>query len=105
MRDSLAVRLGGLAANLARIKSFAGNEANGPLVASLIDESKFFIEWAAPEAAPEIAAELIEMQIQMARWQLIWDHIWIDPMRRNEVAQQSKKWSEQVLIHSGLLSV
>ena len=48
--DSLPVRLGGLAANLSRIKSFASHDANRDAVESLIGESKYFIEWAAAEA-------------------------------------------------------
>lgn len=48
MKDELPVRLGGLAANLSRIKSFSANENSREAVASLIDESKMFIEWTAP---------------------------------------------------------
>jgi len=40
MKDELPVRLGGLAANLSRIKSFSTNENSRETVASLIDESK-----------------------------------------------------------------
>ena len=49
LRDDLPVRLGGLAANLSRIKSFSANEASHAVVESLIDESKMFIEWTAAQ--------------------------------------------------------
>ena len=63
LRDDISVRLGGLAANLSRIKSFANNENNKALVESLIDESKHFIEWTAHETEIEIAAKLVELQV------------------------------------------
>jgi hypothetical protein len=69
LRDSLPVRLGGLAANLRRIKSFSALEANRTAVESMLDESKYFIEWTAAEAEVQTASELVELQVQMARWQ------------------------------------
>jgi hypothetical protein len=104
LRDSLAVRLGGLAANLRRIRSFAGRDENREAVEGLIDESKFFIEWTASEAAVDTAAELVQLQIQLARWQCQWGKIWSDTARRKQIAEQSLIWSERVLSLSGLLS-
>jgi hypothetical protein len=78
LRDNVSVRLGGLAANLRRIKSFAGHDANLAVVESLLEESKFFIEWTAREADIDTAAELVEFQIQLARWQHYWPTLWTD---------------------------
>jgi len=103
MRDSLPVRLGGLAATLSRIKSFSANEASRETVASLIDESKMFIEWTAAQAEIEIAAKLVELQVQLALWQLQWQSIWADSAKRAKIAEQSGMWSKQVLEMSGLL--
>lgn len=103
LRDSLPVRLGGLAANLSRIKSFSSQEANRAAVESLIEESKFFIEWAAGEAEIETAAQLVELQVQLARWQCRWGILWFDPAQRSQLAEQSRVWSERVLDLSGLL--
>ena len=103
LRDNLPVRLGGLAANLSRIKSFASHDANREAVESLLDESKYFIEWTAPEAEIETAATLVELQIQLARWQRRWASIWDDPVQRRQVAEQSSAWSKRVLEFSGLL--
>lgn len=103
LRDALPVRLGGLAANLSRIKSFAAHEANREAVESLLDESKFFIEWTALEVEIDIAAELVELQIQLARWQQCWPNIWNDLARRHQVAEQSSVWSKRILELSGLL--
>ena len=103
LRDNVPVRLGGLAANLRRIYSFAGHDANSSSVAGLLDESKFFIEWTARETSMETAAELVELQVLIACWQREWVRIWSDPARRREVAEGARVWSDRVLNLSGLL--
>jgi len=103
LRDDLPVRLGGLAANLSRIKSFSANEASREVVESLIDESKMFIEWTAAQAEINTAEKLVELQIQLALWQLQWLKIWPDKLKRAQVAEQSSAWSKHVLELSGLL--
>jgi len=102
MKDDLSVRLGGLAANLSRIKSFAGNEANQSLVESLIDESKHFIEWTAREAEIDTAAQLVEIQVELARWQFQME-FWSNPDHRKQISEKSNIWSKQVLASSGLI--
>jgi len=103
LQDDVPTRLGGLAANLSRIKSFSSHDANCELVASLLDESKFFIEWTAAETEIEIAAELVELQIQLACWRQNWTELWADVVQRREIAEQSRRWSGRVLAMSGLL--
>ena len=103
MRDDLSVRLGGLAANLSRIKSFSGNESNRNVVESLIEESKYFIEWTAPEAEIETAAQLVELQLELVRWQFKIAQFWPDPNHRKQLSENSNIWSEQVLASSGLI--
>ena len=103
MRDELPVRLGGLAANLSRIKSFSANENSHETVASLIDESKMFIEWTAAQAEINTAALMVDVQVQLALWQIRWDRVWGDPAERKQMAEQSGIWSKQILEMSGLL--
>lgn len=103
LRDPLAVQLGNLASNLARIDNFSKYPEFCDSVKLLIEESKFFIEWAGPQAAYEQQVELVELQIQLARWQLTWSEIWPDPVRRGAVATQSRRWSDRVIELSGLL--
>jgi hypothetical protein len=103
LRDSLSIRLGGLAANLIRIKSFSDHPDHRDVIENLLDESKFFIEWAAPEAGIDLQADLVALQLQLACWQRSWQEIWADPLRRAAVAEQSQTWSERVLKRSGLL--
>ena len=103
LRDDLSVRLGGLAANLSRIKSFTSNENNKSVVESLIDESKHFIEWTAHETEVETAAKLVELQIQLALWQIQLDNLWQDANQRKKISEVSNLWSQEVLMASGLL--
>jgi len=105
LRDSLPVRLGGLAVNLSRIKSFAVQDASRDAVESMLDESKHFIEWTAAEADVQTAAQLVELQVQLARWQLTWTNIWNEPLQRRQLVEQSAMWSKRVLELSGLLNV
>ncbi len=103
MIDSLPIRLGGLAANLARISSTVKNSANVEVVKSLIEESKYFIEWTAIEAEPETAAQLVLMQIKLAVLQLNLDKNWNEEEKRLQIGRQAKDWSQSVLQNSGLI--
>jgi hypothetical protein len=104
LRDELPVRLGGLAANLSRIKSFINNENNQALVESLIDESKHFIEWTASEAEIDTAAKLVELQVELALWHFKLDKAWLDTNQRKQISEKSNHWSHEILMVSGLLS-
>jgi hypothetical protein len=103
LRDTIPVRLGGLAANLRRIKSFTAQETSRDIVASLFEESKFFIEWTAREILIDTAAQLVELQVKLARRQYNWPQIWSNPSRRQQVADQALAWLERVLGLSGLI--
>ncbi len=102
LRDDVPIRLGGLAANLSRIASFAASDAGCDAVASLIDESKLFVEWTAAETEIDMAAELVQLQIQLADWQRSWEQTWADLYRRRQVADEAGAWSRRVLAMSGL---
>lgn len=104
LQDDLSKRLGNLAVNLARIESLSNNSVNGDLVKSLVEESKFFIEWVATDIDLDKAADLIEFQIQLAKWQLTWAEVWANPTERMNVAKQAHNWSESLLDISGLIS-
>lgn len=104
MRDPLPIRLGGLAANLARMRSFSMNESNRAAVVDLFDESKFFIEWTAIEADTDIRVRLAELQRVLARWQLSMESSWRNESFREELAVASASWSKSVLKDSGLVA-
>jgi hypothetical protein len=103
LQDSIPVRLGNLAANLSRIKSFTRHDESQEAVGSLIDESRFFIEWTAAETEIDTAAELVELQVQLSRWRRDLDRVWSDSTARQNVAEASSRWSNRILELSGLL--
>lgn len=102
-RDSISVRLGGIAANLARVESFSASAELSAAVERLIDESKYFIEWVAPDAPPDTQLYLIGVQRSLAQWQRDWHQLWNDPVRRLHLKTQAAAWAEELLNLSGLL--
>jgi hypothetical protein len=104
MRDPLSIRLGGLAADLARIASSARREGGATTVDLMIEESRWFIEWTAAEAEPEVAVKLVDIQRMLGLWQRAWPEAQKQKTQRTLLAVQAKKWSDQVLDYSGLLN-
>jgi hypothetical protein len=104
VREGVPVRLGALAANLGRIRAFAALGGRDDVVASLIHESKYFIEWTAAAMEVSAAAELISLQVELAVWERTWPRIREDPSLRKELAEKAEDWSQRVLNLSGLLS-
>ena len=100
LRDPLPIRLGNLASDLARIASCSENPKNHEVVMSVLEESKYFAEWAAAEAPPETQAILAEVQLQLALWHRRWLQGHPEPLMQHEV----RRWSDQLLEHSGLLT-
>jgi hypothetical protein len=98
LRDPVPVRLGGLAADLARIASFAENPKNRAAVASLFEEGKHFAEWAAPDAPIETQAILADVQV----WLALWQRRWLAGRRDREMRDEAKQWSDRLLELSGL---
>jgi len=103
MRDSEPIRLGGLAANLARIKSFSENDDNATVVFHLLEESKYYIEWAGHEMDVNSAVQLVDLQRKISGWQLRFDTVWADKTKRKMLAKASARWSSEILRSSGLL--
>jgi len=103
LRDSLKVRLGGLAANLARVESFSDRDEHREIVYELIEESKYFIEWSTPEVPLPFQAELVEYQVALALWQLQWQEIWGNPEKRKMIMHEVGEWAHRILKESGLL--
>lgn len=98
----LPTRLGNLAADLARIGSVARIPI-ADVVQSLLEESKAFIEWSAPECPPEDAACLVDIQLRLAYWSYRWHQAQNNPVECKKLAEQAQTWSDQVLAMSGLL--
>ncbi|MBN1620252.1 hypothetical protein JW890_05980 [candidate division WOR-3 bacterium] len=103
LKDPINVRLGGLASNLSRIKSFISQDDNYEAVKSILEESKFFIEWTAQEINSESAAVLIQYQIQLALWQQNLKKLWSIQDERRKIASEAYFMSQKILKMSGLL--
>jgi hypothetical protein len=102
MRDSLPVRLGGLAADLARVGSTAINPANARVVEGLLEEARRFVEWTAAETEPAVARQLVDLQVSLTLWLPAWLNNQTLPAHRALLAHQARNWSDQVLALSGL---
>lgn len=103
LRDGVPTRLGGLAANLARIGSFSRRVENGDVVLRLVRESERFIEWTESDTLGETLRELGELRKTLADWRTQWSAIWADDVRRAAIGEQATEWSARVLALSGLL--
>jgi len=103
LRDPLPVRLGGLAATLARISSSARHADDPAIVAHHLDEARYMIEWTAADAEPEIAAELVQTQRLITLWKKAWENASQDVHQRTLLSVQAKEWADKTLDVSGLL--
>lgn len=102
LRDPIPTRIGGLAANLARVASFSKHNDNQQAVNATILESKWFIEWTAIDLEIEQAAELIRLQSQLSRWELQSPNGWNDLNWRQQLVEESRQWAERLMKMSGL---
>ena len=100
LQDPLPRRLGSLAADLARIASFAKDPRDREVVASLLEEGKWFAEWMAPDAPLETQVVLADIQLALAVWERRWRSGTPDHMMRTE----ARRKSDELLALSGLLS-
>lgn len=95
LKNNLSIRLGCIASDLARLKSFSQMPNNQKAIKDLIEESKFFIEWTAPNASSNIQEELVKLQIELSLLNY--------SLRREEITNLANKWSKKILELSGLL--
>lgn len=102
--DSPNIRLGGIAANLARIYSFTTKLNHKDGVEGLLNESKYFIEWTAKETDLETQIYLLELQRQLIAWQFHFSEIWNDESKKQKMANKAKEYSDRILTMSGLLN-
>jgi hypothetical protein len=105
LRDPLPIRLGGLAANLARIASLARHDISNAAIEAMFEESLYFVEWTAADAEPEVAAELVDIQLMIGLWRRVWPEVQANKAQRTLLSVQAKKWADHVLDYSGLLDV
>lgn len=98
LKETFDRRLGHLASDLARISSFS--EKNIDVIKDLIEESKFFIEWTAPDATFDVQVMLCEIQLGLA----IWQRRLLQVREIKELRSAANRWSDRLLLASGLLA-
>ena len=102
LRDPLPVRLGGLAADLARIGSASVNPANSRAVRVLLEQARRFIEWTAGELDAEAGGELADLQLALTLWLHAWEEAQVHPVQRALLGHEANCWADRVLALSGL---
>ncbi len=105
LKEPFNRRLGHLASDLARISSFSENSMNKAAIEDMLEESKFFIEWTAPDASLQVQAFFSEIQPKLALWQYRLQQQRKSSLKMEELKTTSKSWSRQLLEISGLLAV
>lgn len=103
LKDPVPRRLGALAADLARVASSALRDESGESVLLMLEESQAFIDWTGAETEPDVASELADMQVQLALWRRSWGAARESRSLRALLSLQARRWSEQVLLQSGML--
>jgi hypothetical protein len=87
-----------------RIASVAKHSGNRQVVDHLLEESKFFIEWTAPDTSLEKQTALVELQVRLAVWHHRWPRDFFDQTKGAHLGREARIWAEQVLGMSGLLT-
>lgn len=100
MSDEADFRLGGIAANLARVASFASNPANRQAILDMLEESKWFIEWTAPSEKPERAARLAEIQLALT---VMGSRLNRGVVDLTDISESAARMSDEIMDMSGLL--
>jgi len=104
MKEPFKRRLGHLASDIARIYSFLDNPANFDTLKDVIEESKYFIEWAAPDAPSNVQALFSSIQSKLALCHLHILNNRKDPAELEDLKASAKDWSQRLLEMSGLLA-
>ena len=103
LKDSSSRQLANIAADLARIQSFLGKEAGEDVLAGLIEESRFFAEWAAPAAGAQERLLLRRMMRSLTRWRKLLPLLLQQAAACRALAGEAGTWSKRMLAVAGLL--
>lgn len=103
LADAVPLRIGAIAANLARLATFSRRPCNGAAVDSVIQESRFFIDWTARDVTEDLLEDLATCQRMLTRWHRSFATLWCDNERRSELSQTAREWSDRLIQRSGLL--
>jgi len=102
IKDSIPVRLAGLAADMERIATLAGTTGEPSNVLRWLEEAQRFIEWTAAELEPDTAAELVNLQVILSAWRSAWKTAIPESTFRSILAVEAHHWSERILTLAGM---
>ncbi len=103
LKEETPMRLGHLASDLSRVASLLEMQVKGGTIKGVLEEAKFFAEWAAKEAPLETQIFLAEIQGFLARNEISWEASLGDAYWRKDVATQSRTWAEELLNKAGFV--
>ncbi len=103
LSDRLDMQVGGIAANLARIRSFSSNPDHREIVRGLIEETEMFIQHTAVPRDSDLALELSRLGERVRSWTIRLSHPPSSPDDLTGVAEEAGVWSQRLLVSSGLL--
>jgi hypothetical protein len=103
LQDRFAIQLGNIAANMGRIDSYMTDPISEEIIISVLDETKHFVSWAILNATLQEQLELAVLQQRLIQWQLTLPDLWQDSHQRLATGREARRWSDQLLIMSGLL--
>ena len=105
LKESPEMRLGHLASDLARIASFMEMQIRVEAVKDVMEESKFFAEWAARDVKPEVQIFLAEIQSFIAKKELELDSLSNNQKWKKEVSEYVRACSDGLLKKAGFIDV
>ena len=102
MRHSTERKLGNVAVNLNRIAAYADKPDGNEQALYFIQETKYLVDWTAPELELDGQLALQAVQRSLAKWDNHWAQIWEDSEKKNVAQQEARVMSEQILAMAGL---
>ncbi len=98
VREEWPQQMGNLASTLARLSSRAQDKHFDSLVADLLHEGTWLMEWSAPFVPAEIAIKLAATQRELMLWRRIWPNDAVRPL----LAFRARELSDLFLQAAGL---
>ena len=106
LREENSMKLGHLASDLTRIASLTEMKAGGKVLKSVLEEAKYFAEWAA--TAPGVVLEtqmfLADIQGFIARKELEWEWGLDKQEWKEDFRHRTQIWSQELLERAGFLT-
>ena len=104
LKEDAQKKLGHLASDLARAASLIEMQMSRETIEAVMEESKFFAEWAVQDREPELQMFLAEIQSSLALTALEWESFSTNSEWRQQVVQSLRKWSDGLLKKAGWVS-